>query len=959
MLGMETQSVAVSGRTAINVVLQPDAQTIDDVIVVAYGNARRSTFTGAASNVRADELEHAAPETVDKMLAGRVAGVRVGAATGSPGAGGEVQIRGIGSINGSTAPLYVVDGMPIYSSNYEFDGSQSMLTSLNPADIETMTILKDAAAASLYGSRASNGVIIITTKKGLEGRARVNFSASVGVMDMAVKNTWSFMSGTEFYDYTEASARNYIADGNGLPGGNGTDVDGFMQNYMELTRTNGEDWKKFFFRTGIDQNYNVNVSGGSANSNYYVGLSYQDVKGIVDNSSMKRYSFMANTSTKVNNWLSLEGKAQLSYAMSTGARDNYQDNAFGGGGGVGSSSVGVLLANVYPTKFAYNPDGSVNEGAGMTFSSPVYETGEDYIFLKHNNARALVNANAEIRFTDKLKFRSVNGVDFVDFILHEYWGPRTLNGASVTGLGQNDVKRMISTTSSNTIQYSNTFADRHNIDVLGGYEVSTYDDDYTMANVNNFSSDKLFALATGQPSSVDGYYTKTLMTSFLANANYNFADKYYAAATIRSDKSSKLGVDNRTGIFWSVSGAWRISSEEFLADNNTLTNLRLRASYGTNGNLPKDAYGHLSAYSYAGIYGSNPASYPTRPANPNLSWEKSKNLNVGLDFSLFGRFDFVAEYFDKKTDDLLLEVPSSAGTGFKTTIQNSGSIRNSGMEFEFHGNNITNARADGFRWGTSLLLSTLKSKVVSLPNHEPIAPVDVVGMYRFEEGKDLNSMYLPKWYGVDPANGQGLFYLDPQKAADYGAYASNPDTGNLTNNYNNATKGHVGKGYPDVMGSWNNTLSWKGFSLDVLLTYQFGGDLYNYMNYFMQSGGRRTIQGWNQNKSVVDNYWTKAGDRVDNPRPTFAATNWDLASSRWVYSSDFVRLKQLSLSYSLPKATVSRIGMSDMTFTLSAYNLTYLWAATKDMDVETNVKGFLAPDIPLARTITLGVKIGF
>ncbi|MDR0907931.1 MAG: SusC/RagA family TonB-linked outer membrane protein [Rikenellaceae bacterium] len=948
-VGYATQEVEVSGRAQINVVMQPDAQAIDDVIVVAYGTAQKSTFTGSASSVSADDFKLARTDTPDKMLAGKTSGIRVASVTGAPGAGGEVQIRGIGSINGSTAPLYVVDGVPITSSNFTSRAEVSLLTTLNPSDIESMTVLKDAAAASLYGSRAANGVIIVTTKSGKEGRPRVTFNASLGISQMAT-NSYDVMSGTELYGYTMDALKNSLEDGYFTLAQLGvTTNEEFMEDVMWIKNRDGEDWQKYFYNTGIDQNYSLNVSGGTPGTKYYFGLSYQDMTGIVKDTGLKRYSFSANTSSKINNWLSLEGKAQLSYAETEGMRDNFTSNVYEASG-IGSFGTNGLLAQLNPSEFLYNADGTINESASLSgsFLSPEYETSKKYKFFNNGNARALVNGNAEIRFTPNLKFRSVNGVDFVDLKLAEYWGPTTGDGGSLNGMGQDDLYRMITVNTANTLTYNNTFGENHNLDLLAGYEANSYRSEYTSAQAENYSTDKLPALSVGQMSGVGGSTTRTFMNSWFFNGNYNYGHRYYVGATVRTDKSSKLGYDNQRGVFWSVSGSWRLSGENFLVDNNTLTNARIRASYGTNGNLPGGAFGYLSAYSMGGQYGPDGAIYPTQPANPNLGWEQSKNFDFGVEFSFVRRFDFVFDYYRKVTTDLLLAVPSSVATGFGSSTQNSGSLLNRGVEFEFHGHNVTNSK--NVRWDTSFFLTTLKATVTSLPNGEAVSGNDAVGMYRYEEGQDLYGFYLPKWYGVDPDNGDGLFYIDPSKGA---------TADNLTNDYNQAQRGFVAKGYPTVNGSWNNTISWKGFSLDMLLTYQFGGSLYNYMNYFMQSGGRRVWSGWNQNHNVIGDYWQKPGDEVGNTRPVFYSTGFDLASSRWVYSSDFVRLKELALSYSLPKAVVSKLSMSDLTFTVSAYNLAYLYAASKDMELETALNGFRSPDIPLARTITFGVSVGF
>ncbi len=959
-IGMVPVQIPVNGRTVINVQLESDSQMIDDVIVVAYGTARRSSFTGSVGSVDGDALKNTRAETIDKALVGKTSGIRVSQITGDPGSAGEIQVRGIGSITGSTTPLYVVDGVPISTgSTGGTRGANTLLTSINTSDIESISVLKDAAAASLYGSRAANGVVLITTKKGTEGKARVNFSASVGWSEMAT-NSYDVMNGEELHDYFTDIINNSLADGVAAPAGfSAANYPGMTASeYIALpaqdgewgiARKNGQNWRDYLYgNTGMDQNYQASVSGGSQTSRYYLGLSYQDMEGIVTGTAMKRYSFLLNNSTDVTKWLTLEGKAQLSLAQTRGNRDSY--SGFGTGGGMSTFGPAGLVFQSNPSQPLHNPDGSYNEYVAIpgNFLTPAYEMGRQWKFFDNDNARALIGANAEVRFTDYLKFRTTNGIDFVDVLLKEYWGPTTGDGRSLNGMGQKDLYRNITINSSNILQFSKSFNELHNVDVMGGYEVSRYSSDFTTAAVDTYSTDKLPALSVGLPSRAGGSLTEWLLGSWLMNATYNYDQKYYLGANIRSDTSSRLAADNRQGTFWSVSGAWRFSRESFLLNNPVLTDAKVRASYGTNGSLPTGSYGYMALYYFGGYYGGDSAIFPESPANPNLGWEKSRNLNMGIDFTLFNRFTFSAEYYNKYTTDLLMSVPISYATGFSSIQQNNGELSNKGFDFEFRGNNILNSGT--FVWDSSIMLGTLKAVVEKLPDGNPVMSAFTGDFYRYEEGKDLYSMYLPTWLGVNPQTGKGEFLIDPTKPE---------SAGNITTNHAEAKRSVVAKAYPDFNGAWNNTFTWKGLSLNVLLTYQFGGNIYDYWGYFAHSDGRRVASGWNQAKDLVGNYWKNPGDVVDNPRPVTYSQTSDLASSRWVKSSDFIRLKEISLTYTLPSKWTQQWGIGDVNLSVAANNVAYLYAATKDIELETPLNGFRSPDTPLSRAITVGVSVNF
>lgn len=934
------QSKEETAKPNMRVVLSSSNQSLDEVIVVAYGTAKKSSFTGSAANVKADALSVPSVESVDKALAGKVSGVRVASTTGDPGSAGEIQVRGIGSISSSTSPLYVIDGVPVENGNFNSRASSNILSSLNPNDIESLTVLKDAAAASLYGSRAANGVVIITTKKGKEGKVNVNLQANFGVSSMAT-NSYETMNGIEYYDYSKLALMNYYNDRGGVSGFNSPEDYALAQlDKRGLSRVNGEDWRDYIYKHGQEQNYQVSISGGSAKSKYYTSFGYQDIQGLARGTDFKRYSGVVNLNNELADWLSMDVKTQLSKTDQKGYRDQSSQSQ-----GIGYGTPLGLLQQANPSKTLKNENGEYNAvlmGRGI---NPYYELNGKDKFLRTENFRALGNLNFTVKFTKDLSFKTTNGVDFSNAFINEYWGPNTIDGGgSVKGMGQTDDYKVLALTSSNIFMYNKSFKEKHNLDALAGYEVQSYHRNYTQAAVSNYSTDKLPDLSVGAPSRALGQTDKKFLQSFLSNVNYNFDNKYYVGANIRADRSSQLGADKRTGVFYSVSGSWRFSQESFMKAASLITDGKLRASYGTNGRLPDSFYGHLPLYNFDGIYGSNSAIYPSQPANKDLGWEQSKNLNIGTDITLADRFNFSLEYFRKYTSNLIMEVPVSSSTGFTTVLQNAGEISNQGVDFEFHGTDMLKSKV---KWNADFSISYLKAKVEKLPGGKSMNLGDGE-FYRYEEGKDLYSFYFPTYVGVNPETGLAEFLKDPAKP-----YSAD----NVVNDASKAERSIVAKAYPTISGGLNNQVVYKGFSLNVLLTYQFGGHLFNYPEYFMHHDGRRAAT--NISKDVAGNYWTKPGDVVDNPRPNAGGTGSDLFSTRYVKSSDFIRLKEIGLAYQLPSSITSKAKLGNVVFNVTATNLCFLYAATKNMELEVPLNGYRTGDTPLAKTVSFGVNVSF
>ena len=820
-----------------------------------------------------------------------------------------------------------------------------------------MTVLKDAAAASLYGSRAANGVIIITTKKGKTGDTKFNLKVSKGWSEMAT-DSYQMMSGTDYAGYHKASLEGYYLNQNqalipGQPNYGNTVIQDearafgeayyLTPGYSPITEaTNGQNWRDQIYDGGTDQDYQFSASGGTEKTSFYASLGVKKVEGIVRNRTFDRYSSTLNLNNKSKEWLELDFKTQLSYTEQEGRGDQANQAQ-----GISTASPLSLLYSANPTVNAYLPDGSMNMNASFDprVQNPIHALSPDEAMVSNKTYRAMNNLAATVKILPELTFKTTNSVDYVSVRSFNYWGPNSIDGLSLNGLGEKQNNEVITMTSTNVFNYSKTFNEVHNVTGLLGTEVQDYRNEYLFASASDYSTDKLPELGNGQPRNASSAFYDRFMMSYIGNVNYNYANRYYLAASLRSDESSQLGSDNRRGTFYSASASWRFTEEEFLK-NDVLTDGKLRLSYGTNGALPGGSYPHLGLYYFGSVYGTNPAIYMNQVANNELGWEMSRNINAGLDLTFFQRFSVTAEYFNKYTTDLLLNVPASYLTGVSSSMQNYGEISNQGFEFEFHGQDILKSAV---KWNVDFSLATLKARVEKLPGGEDIILGDG-NLYLYREGEDLYTFYLPTYAGVDPESGLGQFLIDPTKEA-------TPD--NLTYVYSEAGRGMQGSSYPTITGGFSNGFSWKGLSLNVLITYQFGGQLFDYPGYFSHHDGVRNFS-FNLHNDVAGNYWQQPGDVVDNPRPVlFNPLRSDRWSTRHLYSTDHIRIKELSLNYNLPKSWYSKVGVEHVSVNFNVNNLGYLYAATEGMELEVALNGYRTVDTPLARTYSFGVNVSF
>ena len=941
-IGMQSQEVKI--KPIVKVVLKSDAEQLDEVMVVAYGTAKKSSFTGSASVMKASDIS-SQKQSLVKSLDGKVAGVRVGGSTGDPGSDQKILIRGIGSISGSTQPLYVIDGVAVVNDDMTSGlKSQSILSSINPDDIESMTILKDAAAASLYGSRAANGVVIITTKQGKEGKTKITYNMESGWTDMAVSSQYNVMNAAQIQQYYNDALKNFAeinpTGANNLSQANlghpMIDAISFANELSPLFFWNpGSDidtnWKKEVYGKGMVTDHQFAISGGTEKTKFYAGFGYNKTKGLVKGSDFERFSGRLNIEHQAYSWLKVSFRQMLSFTGTSGFRDQNDQEQ-----GLGTSSPLSILYSMDPTAAVTLEDGSYNPNAAFTsnISNPNLmlgqTTGPNAETVNSDMLRSLTNAEAVVTLPLGFSARTIFGYDYMDNKEREFWAPESVNGQTLGGLGARYVSTNKTLTSSTTLNYNNSFG-LHNINGLLGYEI---EDRYLLAqslSAKSYSTNKLPELSNGQPYNVSSSYYEAAIMSYLGNINYNFDNRYYVSASFRRDGSSRLGKDNRWANFWSVSGAWRLAGEDFLLDNKWANDLKLRVSYGTNGNLPGDYYANLATYSFGGGYGDQSGIYWGNPGNSKLGWEKSANLN---------RVNLSLEYYNKVTTDLLFRVPTSIVTGFDTNWQNLGKIKNQGVELTI---NSTNIITKDFTWHTNFNVTRQSMKIKELPSHNDVMYGDG-NMYILREGESMHSFYLPEWAGVNSETGLGEFWIDPEDHSK-----------GVTNFYDEAGKAIVGKAVPDWMGGMTNTFTYKNFDLSFMISFQTGASLFDYPGYFLTYSDGVRLGSFNVSQEVAGNYWRNPGDVVEHPKPIYNNPyRTDRWSSRTIKSTNNVRMRDITFGYRIP---ISKKYISNLRVFFKTNNPFMIYCASDNIDPDVDINGYRQTDTPPTKSFMFGLNI--
>ncbi|MGO1595795.1 MAG: SusC/RagA family TonB-linked outer membrane protein [Sphingobacterium sp.] len=979
-IGYLRQEIALNGRTSLNIQLAPDDQSIDEVMVVAYGTAKKSSFTGSAATINFQEEAKDVPVTsFEQALTGRIPGVQINTTSGQAGATSTIRVRGIGSMNASNEPLYVIDGVPVSSGNVgQMQGaiagtSNNVMSTINPNDIESISILKDAAASSLYGSRAANGVVIITTKSGKAGKPKIDFRTSLALSPEWATENYKPGDPQEqiqyfyqiFHDYrtsngfSETEANEFALDRmNTKFGIHGyefaSEGTGLYDKIIISGKTDGVenrdgqyfDWNDALFRTGQYQTNDLSVSGANDLTRYYSSLSYTKEKGRAYTNAYERIGGRVNLTQKLHDRVEFGANININHNKKEGYNDTRNT-----GTNYMYLANNLLFPFYWPTDYATGEEYSLRYGS-LGYNPLHYDKQWEN---QSNTLRIVATPSLSVDILPGLVAKTIFSYDNFEVKDHLYYSP--LHYHSTYGETANGTVFEYSTnysrlTSSNTLNYNKSFGD-HNIDLLAGFEAEKYQVGYQYASGSNLPSSSLHTVETAGVKDASAYSWGNNMMSVFSRAEYNFKDTYFLSGSLRRDGSSRLGPDTRWGNFWSLSAAWNLKNEDFMAHIDQVDLLKLKASYGTNGTLPSADFGWRSLASYGNNYMDQPGGALTTIAEERLKWEKSYTYNIGVEFGLFANRLFgTVEYFSRDSKDLLQNVNISQVTGFGSTLMNVGQINNSGLEISLGGDLI---RKDEFRWSANINTSFLRSKVTKLYGENDITWWDPTGgdsrvQFMYREGQDVYAYYLAEWGGVNPDNGSPIWYTNDGTDGDFLHNGRG-----ATNSVSEAQQIIAGSPIPKAYGGINTDLEYKGFSLGLNFNYKLGGKLFD-------AGSRDVAEDgyyWERVRSyyAIQEVWSPQNPggrypKVSGNDPEDGITR----STRHLHDASFIRLKNINLSYRLPTELINRIGLSNARVFFNGTNLLtaskFKWA-----DPEVNQYGTRGWETPFAKTYTLGLEI--
>ena len=969
-IGMQTAEVAIAPN--IRVILKTDSKALDEVVVVAYGTQSARTVTASVSTVRADALKDVPSVSFDQMLQGRASGVSITTPSAGVGQAPIVRVRGVNSITSGTSPLYVVDGVSIESGNLSYLANANALADINPADIVSMDVLKDAAAAALYGSRAANGVILITTKQGQSGKVKVSYDGFVGFSNAT--DFYEMMNAQEYVDFKNLAVKNrYGTDELSLTTGYVSPYGNKAFNMMKDANGNyvDTDWKDAAFQNGLSQSHSVAVSGGSDKVRYYLSGNYTTQEGIVKGDKYDRLGVKANINVQATDWL----KVGMNTNVTTGTT-SYVDAARRGSNFAVGGFPRLALINA-PNLPMYNEDGTpyyLAQGLGYggntvfsTFSNPaaILSLGNG---LSSDVTRFIGVFYAEATPLKGLSLKTQYGVDYARIEEQRFWSPLHGDGVNSKGLANAYNTKNNRWTWTNTATYNFSLG-QNNFNLLAGTEASERNNSRWTAQRKDLQDDK-FVVFQGPfgSATAGGSLSNNTMVSYFGRINYDYASKYIVSLNYRRDGYSALSEKNRWGNFGGVSAAWRVSEEGFFKPlRNVVDDLKIKGSYGVVGNT--DIYDYASKSFYSSYnYGINGTYGLAQIADPNLKWESSEKYSIGFNARLLDRISVDFDYYYTKSSDLILDVPQSPSKGIPGNIitTNAGKMKNSGIELTVSADVIRNSQ---FTWETSFNITTNKNKVISLADGvENILKGDNGGLEITNitvPGKSIGRLYLYPTAGVDPKSGRrvfitpegdrtllmfekgGWFYED---GTEYAGEFEPVDCGNTL---------------PTWYGGWTNNFKYKGFDLSLFFQFSGGNKIYN--------GTKASVSDmryWNNSKDVYKKYWTPERTHAEYPMPIYGdnySNGSALPISDLVERGDYLRLKNVSLGYTFNTKNWSKaVGISALRLYVQAQNL-FVITGYSGMDPETltNVEsatlsgGTDKNTLPQARTYTIGVNLTF
>ena len=973
-VGMISQEIGVAGRRLINVVMQPSHQTLEEVVVIGYGTQSQRSLASSIATVKTESLKDIPSPSVDQMLQGRAAGVSITNPSAGVGQPPVVIVRGVSTINSGTQPLYVIDGVPMISGNISSLGNANALSDLNPTDIESMTILKDAAATAIYGSRAANGVILITTKKGKQGVINVNYDMNIGFSNRT--NFWESMNAKEYVDFKTNAIANVNAERAKV--GLTPVADKYALWTLDHKEYSGSgayvdsNWADAIFKKGMTQNHSLSISNATDKANYYVSINRTQTEGIVIGDEYQRTGIRANGSVQPMKYLKIGMSANYSYGHTS-----YTDAARKGSliATAGFPRVALMLPPNIPIRNldgtpyfeAVNAIGRGPNNWNCTYFNPIanHELGNKIDAWVN---RMIANTYAELTPITGLRFKTQFGIDFAQTEDKRNWNPFHGDGGANRGLANAYNIKNSQWTWTNTADYSTTIASDHTISALVGMESNR--SNYGIWTVQgqsstDFSFQDIEANYTTYSGSGD--IQESTLISYFGNLNYSYLNKYIVSGNFRRDGFSPLGINNRWGNFWGVAGAWRISEEGFFdVIKETVNDLKLKVSYGVVGNTDISWYAAKSWYS-SGYYGGAGTVVMTRIGDDNLKWESSSTFNVGFEATLLNRVNIQAEYYDKKSIDLILDVAQAPSTGIYNSrlTTNAGQIGNKGVEITVSADVV---RTKDFTWNTSLNYAFNRNKVLKL--EEDLTHADANYTYTIStEGKSLAQLFMYPTGGVDPESGRRVFYGTKGEKVYHDYYEGRSrwllEDGTVSAAVLAQTM--CGNTLPTYFGGWLNNFYYKGFDLNIFLQYSGGNYIYN--------GMRATgsdMRFWNNTKDVLNNHWTETnrnakyakpyyGDNVSNGSAYFMSDD--------VEKGDYLRFKNISLGYTFNTKNWGKsidLKVSSLRVYVQAQNLFVITGYT-GLDPETITKadypitmgGIDKNTLPQARTYTFGLNVNF
>ncbi len=946
--GYKNAEILVQGRTSIDVMLTPDVEVLNELIVVGYGVQRKSQVTGAISSIRNEDFKDQPVSNLASSVQGRVSGLNVISPSGTPGAGLIVSVRG------SSNPLYVVDGVPMLSesnsalsTSFDTDRNSvgsgqnlSSISDINPNDIESIEVLKDASAAAIYGARAANGVILITTKRGKEGKTSVNFNYYAGMQKVA--RSIDFMTSEQMVGLIEEARQNDLALYNADNTYFGEDFDpSVLTDPLENFNLDGTNtvWLDEVLRTAPISNYELSMQGGSDKTKFFMSSSYYDQQGIIIENYYKRFNYRLNLDHEVSKRFTVGTNMAASYSRN---RRSFNDNTYTG------TITNALGAS--PLMPVYNEDGS-------------YATYEDYqvSWLSDNPVksakeikpltqtyRLISSAFAEYKLGEALKLRSSFSADFTQLSDNQFLSGITTDAEAVGGEVLESNFRSLTWLNENTLTWQRT-VDMHDLNILGGITAQRTASEFSSVVGQGFPAGSLQKVSSAANIvSATSTGTAFSLLSYIARVNYGYRSRYLVSATLRADGSSRFSKSNRFGVFPSASFAWRVSEEDFFNKNSVLSDLKLRTSYGITGDQEIGNFQNTNFYGPSRYFGG--AGIMLRNiADPSLSWQANKVANFGIDFELVdGRHIGSIEVFKSNKSRLLSEDIVAGTTGFESVTRNAGEVENRGIEFSL---NSLLVKKQNFKWRLNLNFTKVKNEIKQLTNDEVLlsAYTDLAPTHILKVGEAIGSFWGVKYLGIDPETGDALFEdLDGNGVID-------SDDSQI-----------IGKALPDAFGGFTNIFNWKNFDMIVFFRFSYGNQVYNlirptYENLgYGNDGGLSSIYA--NNSARVDNRWRKPGDNAEYPRASFINQNYYEGSTQYLEDGSFLRLQNLTLGYTLTDVKWA----SKVRIYLEAQNA-FLFSKYKGFDPEVSstgggdsrTAGVDYGAYPQARTILLGVNIGF